>query len=122
MQFFFFYCFGASISSFLDNHNFGTNCFAFYFGIYNLLSYFWCFIQIYLIFKVKLVYLRKLAKIHDIFVFMIVLARYLFVTIVFESSFKHHTHGDHNFIVDCFSFYLPLTDVLCDVISCLSTV
>ena len=50
--------FRAPTSSLFDNDNFGTNFFAFYFAISNLSSYFWCLMQTYLIFKVKLVYFR----------------------------------------------------------------
>ena len=46
-----------------------------------------------------------------------VFARYLFLTIVFESYFRHHQA--YNFIVYCFvGKTLLLTNVLCDVISC----
>ena len=54
---FVFYVLAHQTSSLLDHDNFGTNCFAFYFSMSNLSSYFWCLIQTYLIFKVQLVYL-----------------------------------------------------------------
>ena len=81
----------APISSFLDNHNFGTNCFAFHFSIYNLLYHFMVYPKktICLMFQGKTCTSQE--KTSNIFVLMfMVFVRYLFVTIVLESYLRYH--------------------------------